>query len=202
MIKVYLARLVLPFVFAFLQVEGAAAHTSTVTVGDKIDGMTLTKGAVDAKPLWVFCASDVKENVTTADCRVPQVTSVAIGHVFLSTDEVFPEVDWSQLKWELYLDDMLIELHAFGTYDYVLPTMAPHPSLVREVFMKFKAWDIVLTDLQPGVHIIEGRVYAKEEQYRWVVNLEIGDQPLSEWEPYRRGETSGGIRFSSPQREN
>jgi hypothetical protein len=167
------AKWVIAFVLAFLQSDAAAAHTSMLTVGDELDGMTLTTGAADARPPWVFCATDVIENVTTADCRVPQVSRLAIGHVFLGTDVAFSETEWSDLQWELYLDDQYINLAQFGTYDYLLPTMAPNPSLVREVFMKFTAWDVVLTNLQPGSHTIEGRVRAGAEEYSWVVDMVI-----------------------------
>ena len=167
------AKLVIAFVLAFLQSDAAAAHTSMLTVGDEVDGMTLTTGAADARPLWVFCASEVNKNVTTANCRVPQVSKLAIGHVFLGTDVAFNETKWSDLRWELYLDDQYINLDQFGTYDYLLPTMAPNPSLVREVFMKFTAWDVVLTNLKPGVHTIEGRVFDGAEEYSWIVNLVI-----------------------------
>jgi len=170
------AKIVLAFVLAFLQSDAAAAHASMITVGDEIDGMTLTTGAGDARPLWVFCASDVKENVTTADCHVPQVSRLAIGHVFLGREDVFRDTAWSELRWELYLDDQYINLDQFGTYDYLLPTMAPNPSLVREVFMKFTAWDVVLTNVQPGAHTIKGRVFDGAEEYNWVVHLLIEDK--------------------------
>jgi hypothetical protein len=178
MIKFYFAnfaKLVLAFILAVLQLDAkiAAAHTSMITVGDEIDGMILTKGAADARPLWAFCASEINKNVTTANCRVPQMPKLAIGHGFLGTDEAFLGTEWSELKWELYIDDKLIDLNDFGTYSYVLPTMAPNPSVVREVFMKFTAWDIVLTDLQPGAHILEGQVRGGAEEYSWVVNLVI-----------------------------
>ena len=172
------AKLVLAFVLAFLQSDAAAAHTSTITVGDEIDGMILTKGAADARPLWVFCATEVSDHVTTADCRVPQVSRLAIGHVFLGTHVAFNKTEWSELQWELYLDHMYINLDDFGTYDYLLPTMAPNPSRVREVFMKFTAWDVVLTNLRPGVHTLEGRVYAGAEEYSWVVSLVIEESSL------------------------
>ena len=73
------AKLVVAFLLAFLQSDAAAAHASMITVGDEVDGMTLTTGAADACPLWSFCASDVNGNVTTADCRVPQVSSLWSG---------------------------------------------------------------------------------------------------------------------------
>jgi hypothetical protein len=199
-----LAKFVFAFLLALSQLStgSANANVSMIHAGDEIDGMLLTTGAADARPLWVFCGSEVSENVTTANCRVPQVSTLAIGHVFFGTDEAFKGLDWSQLKWELYFDDALIDLDTFGTYDYLLPTMTPFPSLVREVFMKFKAWDIVLTNLQPGAHTIEGRVYASDEEYRWVVNLNIEDQPLSEWEPSHQFEKSGSVRLRPLQREN
>jgi hypothetical protein len=178
-----LAKLIVAFILAFLQSDAAAAHASMITVGDEIDGMTLTTGAADARPLWVFCASDVQESLTTAHCHVPQVSRLAIGHVFLGTDAAFQETEWSDLNWELYLDDQYINLHQFGTYDYLLPTMAPNPSLVREVFMKFTAWDVVLTNLQPGAHTIEGRVFDGAEEYRWLVHLLIeGDSNVQQQE--------------------
>ena len=169
------AKLVVAFILAFLQSDAATAHTSMLTVGDEVDGMILTQGAADARPLWAFCASDVNGNVTTADCRVPQVSRLAIGHVFLGTEAAFSETEWSDLQWELYLDDQYINLGQFGTYDYLFPAMSPNPFFVREVFMKFTAWDVVLTNLQPGVHTIEGRVRSGAEEYSWVVNLVIGE---------------------------
>ena len=169
------AKLVLAFILAFLQSDAATAHTSMLTVGDEVDGMTLTTGAVDARPLWMFCASEVNKNITTANCRVPQVSKLAIWHVFIGTDRAFRETEWSDLQWELYLDDQYINLDQFGTYDYLLPTMAPNPSFAREVFTKFTAWDVVLTNLKPGVHTIEGRGFAGAEEYSWIVQLVIED---------------------------
>ena len=192
-----LAKLILAFVIAFFQSDAVAAHASMITVGDEIDGMTLTTGAGDARPLWVFCASDVDENVTTANCRVPLVSTLAIGHVFLGREDVFRDTEQSELKWELYLDDQYINLAQFGTYDYVLPSMAPNPSLVREVFMKFTGWDIVLTNLQPGLHTIEGRVFSDAEEHSWVVHLAIEEKTLTEWASHGGGMKSGSTRLRS-----
>jgi hypothetical protein len=173
------AKVVLALILALFQSspKTASAHAAMLNAGDTIDGMALTKGAGDARPLWVFCSSEVIGHVTTADCRVPQkAAKLAIGHVFLATDNAFRKANWSELIWQLYIDDQMINLNDFGTYDYLLPTMAPNPSLVREVFMKFTAWDVVLTNLQPGKHIIEGQVRSDAEEYRWVVNLVIEDK--------------------------
>jgi hypothetical protein len=130
----------------------------------------------------------------------PKSPGLPLVTCFSVQDEVFGELDWSQLKWGIYFDDALINLDSFGTHDYVLPTMALNPSLIREDLMKFKAWDIVLINLQPGVYTIDGRVFAGEEEYRWVVTLEIEEQPLSEGACSRRCEKSGGIRLRSLHR--
>jgi hypothetical protein len=93
------------------------------------------------------------------------VSRLAIGHIFLGTDVALGDTKWSALNWELYLDDQYIHLDDFGTFDYLLPTMAPSPSRVREVFTKFTAWDVVLTNLQPSEHTLEGRVGADPQEY-------------------------------------
>jgi hypothetical protein len=178
--KVLLALLV---VACQSPVKMASAHIAMINVGDEIDGMKLTKGAADARPLWAFCASKVSNDVTTANCRVPQMSKLAIGHVFFAADSAFRGMEWSELQWELYIDDMYINLEDFGTHHYVLPTMAPNPSFVREVFMKFTAWDVVLTNLQPGEHTIEGHVRSDAEEYSWIVNLVIEDTSPSLRQP-------------------
>src|SRR5215208_1690195 len=96
------AKLVLAFVLALIQSDAAiaSAHTSMITVGDELDGMILAKGAAAARPLWAFCSSEVNKNVTTANCRVPQLPKLAIGHVFLGSDEAFTNIEWSELNWE------------------------------------------------------------------------------------------------------
>lgn len=184
------AKTVLAFFLAASQSSAniASAHVSMLNLGDEIDGMTLTTDAADVPPLWAFCSSEVSNHVTTANCRIPQkMSSLAIGHVFFANDSAFQTTDWSELECHLYLDDKLIDLDDFGTFDYVVPTMSPNPSPVKEVFMKFTAWDVVLTNLQPGVHTIEGRVRTDAEEYRWIVNLVIEDNPSSQRNPQRKG---------------
>ena len=175
------AKLVLAMVFTVFQplAKMAPAPAAMFQAGDLIDGMTLTAGAAEARPLWVFCSSNVSNHVTTANCNVPKMEKLAIGHTFFPTDGVFQQADWSQLQWEFSIDGRLVNLNDFATYDYMMPTMAPNPSLVREVFMKFTAWDIVLSNLQPGAHTIDGRVSMENEEYRWIVNLVIEDRSPS-----------------------
>ena len=173
-----LAKLIMALILSFFPSSGKTPVTDAalLNVGKAINDMILTKGAAGAQPLWLYCSSAVNNNLTTGDCQVPQVPALAIGHAFLPTDDVFHEIKWSDLQWRLSIDDRLINLAAFGTYNYILPAMTPNPSLVREVFLKFKAWDIVLTDLQPGAHTLKGEVRSGTEAYKWVVNLIIEDK--------------------------
>jgi hypothetical protein len=176
-----LLNVILSFIFAAFQSSANISNAPILNLGEKINGMTLANGAADASPLWAFCASSQpSDHVTNADCRVPVLPKLAIGHVFLATDEAFAETEWSELTWELSLDGQPVNLDDFGTYDYLLPTMAPNPSLVREVFMKFTAWDVVLTNLQPGEYTLRGSVRDATDAYNWVVNLVIEDRHASE----------------------
>ena len=157
----------------------AKAQISPILMSDalsldtRLDGMILTKGASQVPALWLFCSSQVSGTVTTAECQVPQMPRLAIGHAFLPSEEALRGTEWSELDWELSIDGQPVNLDEFGTYDYVMPTMAPNPSLVREIFMKFTAWDIVLSDLQPGSHTLHGLVRTEAEEHSWVVNLSI-----------------------------
>lgn len=176
-----LAKAILVFLLAACQSspKAVAAHAAMVNRGDEINGMTLTNGAAGAPPLWAFCTSEVSNNIATANCRVPQMQKLGVGYVFLDMKEIFPETKWSELIWNFFIDDQLVNLADFGTYNYVLPTLAPHPSPVREVFIQYTAWDVVLTNLQPGAHTIEGQVRTNTEQYKWIVNLTIKEKQVS-----------------------
>lgn len=107
------------------------------------------------------------------------LSRLAIGHVFIAMDEAFAEAKWSALRWELSIDDHPVDLKGFGRYNYLLPAMTPNPSLVREEFIKFTAWDVVLTDLQPGAPTLHGSVRDETEVYSWVVKIMVEDQLAS-----------------------
>jgi hypothetical protein len=51
--------------------------------------------------------------------------------------------------------------------------MVSNPSSVREVFRKFTAWDVVLTDLKPGRHTLHGTAQSEFETYSWIIDLAI-----------------------------
>lgn len=149
--------------------------------GDQIDGMVLTTGAADAPPLWAFC-SPVQENqhVTKTHCRIPPMLSkVAIGPATNIVKDNSTKLDWSEFTWELFVDEQPIELTSFGTYDFVMPIMPPSPSPIREVFEVFTAWDVVLTNLKPGLHTVQGMAQSESDTYSWIaiLTIEASDAP-------------------------
>jgi hypothetical protein len=142
--------------------------------GDNINGMGLTTGAADAPALWAFCSgSQQGDNMQTFDCRAPVLPTLAIGHIFLLTDEAFANLAWSDLVWELSINGQAVDLESFGTFDYVMPSMAKSPSPVREVFEKATAWNVVLTNLNPGEHTLRFLAQSDTDSYTWLVHLVI-----------------------------
>src|SRR5688500_18007699 len=106
MINFYFADFAKAVFASLLALSQSSAKTATPQVSmlnlrDKIAGMTWPYDAADARPLWAFCSSEVSNNITTANCLVPQMSKLAIGHVFLATDNAFREMEWSELVWQL-----------------------------------------------------------------------------------------------------
>lgn len=140
--------------------------------GDKIDTMVITTGAGDAAPLWAFCRPRVKnEHLITVDCGEVSFSKLAIGHTLGVMDLVPEGTDWSELAWELYLDGKPIDLDSFGTYSFVHPDLASHPSPIKEVFRSVQIWDVVLENPTPGAHVVYGHARSGGETYTWVVNF-------------------------------
>ena len=199
-----LAKLAVAFFVAISQspLLTASAHGAVLKPGDEMDGMRITTGAARAPSLWAFCSSEEEVHIPTTNCRVPQMTALGIGHVFLPRDHAFSDMDWSALEGQLYIDNkFLVSLDDFGTYNYVLPTVAPTPSIAREVFTKFTAWDVVLTNLQPGTHTIQGMIRAEEEEYRWVVNLVIEARTVSGEKQAKENGSKNDITWCDAQGE-
>ncbi len=158
--------------------------------GDTIAGMSLTTGAQEAAPLWAFCSPvQYAGNTTTADCSVPAIPRLAIGHILMPGEEVPARLNWSEISWELTIDGQPIDLKSFGTYEFLLPAMSPDPSPVREVFMQFTAWDVVLTNLNPGEHTIHGLAQMGSYSHTWVMHLTIEGDDLSTGTPWAGPET-------------
>ena len=151
-----------------------STEQSMLKPGDVIDGMTITTGAAKTPPLWAFCPPAIEnDGILSVDCQVPQLAELAIGHTFGVADQALQTLDWSTLTWELDLDGHLLDLESFGTYDYVMPDLAPHPSPIREVFRPMRDWDVVLTNPKPGMHTLHGVARAETDTYGWVVNFYI-----------------------------
>ena len=162
------------FLLTACQAAGQPLSAAMIGSGDTVNGMGLTTGVADAPPLWGFCSSSqTGSHIKTFNCRAPVLPTLAIGHIFLFADEVLANLDWSDLVWELSIDDQAVDLESFGTIEYVMPVIAPKPSSVREVFIKATAWNVVLTNLNPGEHTLRFLAQSETDSYTWFVNLVI-----------------------------
>ena len=166
--------LLLALVMLTYQSVGQFAGDRLLKPGDQIDGMVITTGTAKAPPLWAFC-SPAQENkgVITVDCHVPLLSKLAIGYPFDGAEQALQTLDWSTLSWELAIDGQAVNLEAFGTYDYVIPDLAPHPSPIREIFRQMKVWDIVLTNLTPGMHTLHAIASTGTNAYIWTANFAV-----------------------------
>ena len=99
--------------------------------------------------------------------------SLAIGHILLPGDDTVDRWDWSEIHWQLTIDGQPLDLDSFGTYEFVLPSMSKNASPVREIFVTFTAWDVMLTNLSPGKHTIHGSAQAGAESHDWIIYLTI-----------------------------
>jgi len=173
------AKLVLGFFLAISQLAGkpVTPHASLLSLGDRINGMTLSKGVDDARSLWTFCFNALEgEGSYILDCHVPAKDSLRMGNVPLYANQAMPDLDWSDLVWELSIDGQAVNVEPFETFDYGMPGMSEIPAApVLETFRRGTGWNIVLTDLQPGQHtlwLVAGNKTGGDS-YTWFVNLEI-----------------------------
>lgn len=165
------------------QPVGQSTDNAMLKPGDEIEGMIITTGAAKTPPLWAFCPPALEnDGIVSVDCQVPQLPRLAIGHTFGVADQALQTLDWSALTWELDLDGHLLDLEAFGIYDYLMPDLAPHPSPIREFFRQMKGWDVVLTNPTPGAHTLHGVARAEGDIYRWAVNFTIWSRGSSKSE--------------------
>lgn len=150
-------------------------HTAALSEPvEGIQGLSLATGAADATPLWAFCsAAQENTHIRTFNCRAPVWQTLAVGHFFLLADAALSNGRGSDLVWELAIDDYVVDLNSFGTFDYMMPTMPAGPSPIREVFMKVTDWNLVMTNLNPGEHTLSFRAQNETDTYLWLVNLVI-----------------------------
>jgi hypothetical protein len=168
--------LVIGLLFLLTACQGAGQPLSAAMVGsgDAISGMSLTTGAADAPPLWAYCsASQENTHIRTFHCRAPVWQTLAVGNLFLLADAALLNRDGAELTWELAIDDYVVDLESFGTFDYVMPAMPASPSPIREVFAKVTDWNLVMTNLNPGEHTLSFRAQSETESYMWLVQLVI-----------------------------
>ena len=162
------------FILAACQGMGQSGSGVLFRPGDSLGGMQLATGAADAPPLWAFCSGAPGIGpIRTYNCTTPELSSLAIGHISLLAGEALTTVDWSDLAWEFSINDQAVDLESFGTFEYLMPAITNSPSPIRHVFTKGTAWDIVLTNLQPGKHTLRFLAQTDTESYSLLVNLTI-----------------------------
>jgi hypothetical protein len=161
------------FILTACQAAGRSFRADISQSAQAIDGVRLTTGAADVAPLWAFCSAAENTHVREFQCRAPASQTLAIGHLFLLADAALPNLGGSDLTWELSIDDYMVDLDSFGTFDYVMPSMSASPSPVREVFARVTDWNLVMTNLNPGEHTLYFRAHSAKESYLWLVHLVI-----------------------------
>jgi hypothetical protein len=162
------------FILAACQAAGMSHSATVVEPKGALEGLNLATGAADAAPLWAFCsASQENTHIRTFDCRAPVWQTLAVGHLFLLADTALSNGHGSDLAWQLAIDDYIVDLESFGTFDYVMPAMPESPSPIREVFSKVTGWNLVMTNLNPGDHTLSFRAQNETNTYLWLVNLVI-----------------------------
>lgn len=140
--------------------------------GDKIVDMVITTGVEDAFPLWSICTpKKVDDHLIMADCGELSYDNLAIGHTLGVMDLVDPSIDWEELNWKMFVDGHLIDLDAFGVYEFVHPDFPSKP--LGEVFKQLRVWDVVLVNPAPGMHRIHGQAHTPDgaEPYTWLVDF-------------------------------
>jgi hypothetical protein len=164
--------------------QGVSQRHEMIQPGGNVDGMSFSTGAQDAAPLWAFCSpAQYIGNTTTSHCNVPALTRLAIGYVLMPSDDALSRLDWSEINWELTIDGQPIDLDSFGNFNFVQPALSRNLA-AREVFVQFTAWDVVLTNLNPGEHIIQGLAQRGNDRHTWVLHLTIEGNDLGTGTPW------------------
>jgi hypothetical protein len=171
----HLLAIALFFFLSACQGAGQPLGAALSEPGARTDGMSLKTGAADAVPLWAYCSpSQENTKIRTFECRAPVWQTLALGHLFLLADSADLDARGEGLTWELSIDDYLVDLESFGTFDYVMPAMPEGPSTIREVFVRMTDWNLVMTNLNPGEHTLFFRAQDGAGYYHeWLVYLTI-----------------------------
>jgi hypothetical protein len=138
--------------------------TPRLRPGDAIGEMALRQGGADVVPIWAFCSPALPApGVTRETCAVPPVPELSIGHGWWAKDEALRDKSWQAMRWELYLDDLPIDLEAFGTFDANLPqTGLPGYGADEEVITKLRSYAVVLENLTPGAHTLRSVLHLSQ----------------------------------------
>lgn len=167
---------------SYIPVTGADESIASKFVlepGTKVNEMVITTGAEDAIPLWSICNRTLEtERHIKFLCLDSAYPRLAIGSTFGLIDKIPESLDWSDLTWEMYLDDYPINLSAFGTRDIVYPEFVPKPFPYQEAFLRMTIWDVVLENPSPGGHVLRGSAETNDKEYSWEVSFIVKPSPL------------------------
>jgi hypothetical protein len=166
------------FLLAGCQTAQPSSRDDASRPGETVAGMSLTTGMQGSRPLQALCSPTQWSSTSmTAECSVPASSRLPIGQVFMLADHGFNSLNRSEITWDMAVDDQPLDLEAFGTVRYVIPDMPSSPSSIKEVFRMVDVWDVVLTDLAPGEHIVTGHALYGTNIYTWVIHVSIQDNP-------------------------
>ena len=114
-----------------------------INPGDKISDFLITMGEEgDVTYLWEIdesaCVKQGDEEVYSCQVAVGTKVNVSVG-VYDDTFSGLLDSHWSELTYEMHIDDRPVNLAAFGSIDI------PHPSVGT-----IRAWNVVINATQPG----------------------------------------------------
>jgi hypothetical protein len=116
--------------------------------GGKIGSMTVKEHSPFsvtpnlAKYCGQYFIDEIEAVTSTVDCAVPSLSSLRIDIGWGTVNETTLNSNWSEMTWEMQIDDHPINLDQFEQHD------------VRGAGRVSRGWTIDLVDLSPGKHVI------------------------------------------------
>ena len=148
-------------------------ETAGLKPGDAIEDMVLQQAPDESlmpSMLWNYCdpsLGDSQGNPSFKKCDVPQFPYLFIGNGLggLSGDEM--NQAWGMIRWELSIDDLAVDLGAFGAVD------------LQEA--GFRLWNIGIKMPSIGKHILRYAIFPADTLKSYETTWEITIKDLSEF---------------------
>jgi hypothetical protein len=137
-------------------VGGCGGSMGPAEPGSKIGAMKLVRGTssqADEKFFDLCNPIILKSGQYRRSCHVPEVGRLFIGYGTFEPTRRNLERDWTQSRWDLWVDGHRVDLPAFGTSDralYAFPPAGGKDVILRE-------WDVILANATPGRHELRYR---------------------------------------------